>query len=313
MLSTWLPKLLGAFPRRRRQHKATGRSQFKERNVNPTAWDYIRKAFNARPIGMFVPPNWIGLGIFGILGILNPGFWVVGLGLELGYLVVLGTNERFQKLVAASQQVSTRKQWQANVDLQVQQLNAPEQQRYRALEARCRAVLEQQQHLQTPPAGLRAQNEGLGRLLWVYLRLLSTRQAITRTIRDSTDSPNGSSNLEERIGKLKSRLDEPLTEDLRKSLTGQIEILQQRLEKRREAKEKLAFLDAELTRIEEQVELVSEQAVLTADPETISQRIDQVTTTLGSTAQWVSDQQRIYGAVEDLMSEPPAVKLTIDE
>ena len=116
------------------------------------------------------------------MGILNPGFWVVGLGLELGYLWILGRNERFQKFVAASQQVLTRKQWQARVDLLVQQLNGGDQQRYRTLEGRCRALLEQQVRMQTPVQGLQAQNEGLGRLLWVYLRLLSIRQAIDRTI-----------------------------------------------------------------------------------------------------------------------------------
>ena len=281
--------------------------------MNPSAWDYIRKAFSARPIGMFIPPNWIGLGVFGMLGVLNPGFLVLGLGLELGYLWILGTNERFQKFVAASQQVLSRKQWQTRIDALVRQLAGEDQQRYRNLEGRCRALLEQQINLQTPAPALQAQRDGLGRLLWVYLRLLSTRQAIARTIRSSTETSDGSSNLDERIGKLKSRLAEPITEDLRKSLQGQIDILQQRMERRREANEKMAFLDAELTRIQEQVELVREQAVLTADPETISQRIDQVTTTLGSTAQWVSDQQKIYGAVEDLMSEPPAVKLTADE
>ncbi len=281
--------------------------------MNPSAWDYIRKAFNARPIGMFVPPNWIGLGVFGFLGILNPGFWIVGAGLELGYLWALATNERFQKFIGASQQVLTRKQWQANVDALVQRLNSEDQQRYRNLEARCRAILEQQVHLQTPAAGLQAQNEGLGRLLWVYLRLLSTRQAINRVMRASAESSDGSAGLEERIADLNSRMNGPLSEELRKSLAGQVDILQQRLERRREAKEKLAFLDAELTRIQEQIELVREQAVLAADPEIISQRIDQVTTTLGSTVQWVSDQQKIYGAVEDLMSEPAAVKLTVDE
>jgi len=119
--------------------------------------------------------------------------------------------------------------------------------------------------------------------------------------------------LEERIGALQARLNESLSDELKKSLTGQIEILQQRLEKRREAKQKLAFLDAELMRIQEQVELVREQAVLMADPETLSQRIDQITTTLGSTTQWISDQQKIYGAVEDLMAEPPPVQMTVDE
>jgi len=37
-------------------------------------FDYVRAAFNARPFGMFVPPNWIGLGAFALHGAANPGF-----------------------------------------------------------------------------------------------------------------------------------------------------------------------------------------------------------------------------------------------
>ena len=66
----------------------------------PGFFDYITAAFNARPFGMFVAPNWIGLGAFGLLGMMEPGFWVLGAGLELGYLLALATNERFQRLVA---------------------------------------------------------------------------------------------------------------------------------------------------------------------------------------------------------------------
>jgi hypothetical protein len=278
--------------------------------VNPSAWDYVRKAFNARPIGMFVPPNWIGLGVFAVLGVLNPGFWVIGMGLELGYLWILGSNKRFQRFVGASQQLQTRNQWQAKINALIQQLSNEDQQRYRALEVRCWTLLEQQHTIQAPSPGLQAQGEGLGRLLWVYLRLLATRQAISRILRSPAGASNESIGLEERIRQLESRLQEQLSEELRKSLTGQIEILQQRLDKRREAKEKLAFLDAEITRIQEQVELVREQAVVSADPETLSKRIDQVTATLGGTTQWISDQQKIYGAVEDLMSEPPPLEIT---
>jgi hypothetical protein len=112
--------------------------------------------------------------------------------------------------------------------------------------------------------------------------------------------------MEQRIQKLQGQLDEPsIGEDLRKSLAGQVEILQQRIEKKREAVEKLAFLDAELMRIQEQVELLREQTVLSTDPETVSQRIDQITTTLGGTSQWIRDQQKIYGAMEDLLYEAP--------
>ena len=61
---------------------------------------------------------------------------------------------------------------------------------------------------------------------------------------------------------------------------------------RQEARDKLAFLDAELTRIQEQVELIREQAVLTADPETVSQRIDQISATLGGTTEWIRSSSR---------------------
>lgn len=281
--------------------------------MNPGIGDYIGKAFNARPIGMFVPPNWIGLGIFGILGTINPGFWVIGLGLELGYLAILATNHRFQRFVGAILQLKTQQSWQAKVDALVQPLSKEDQQRYRNLESRCRTLLEQQLHLQTPSSGLQAQGEVLGKLLWVYLRLLSTRQSITRIIRGSAGSLDETKELEERIAALQAQISGPLTEDLKKSLSGQVEILQQRLEKRQEAKQKLEFLDAELMRIQEQVELVREQAVLSADPEALSQRIDQVTTTLSGTNQWIRDQQKVYGAVEELMSEPPPLKLTVDE
>ena len=150
------------------------------------------------------------------------------------------------------------------------------------------------------------QGEGLSRLVWIYLRLLLTRESIRKIIRESSSSPEQAAQLKERIDRLQEQLQQPsVSEDLRKSLTAQLEILQQRQEKRREAVEKLAFLDAELTRIQEQVELLREQAVLSTDPEVVSQRIDQVTTTLGGTNQWIRDQQKIYGAMEDLLSDPP--------
>lgn len=272
-------------------------------------WDYVREAFSAKPLGMFVPPNWIGIGIFAILGTMNPGFWLVGLGLELGYLGVLATNERFQRYVGAVRQWETRKNWQQRVDNLVAQLLADGQRRYRSLEVRCRAILEQQYRTGSVASGLEEQGEGLGRLLWVYLRLLLMRQAVDRIVQEAAQQGGEDlDRLRERLENLQLRLkDESTGADLRRSLTGQVEILQQRLEKRREAREKLAVLDAELTRIQEQVELVREQAVLSADPEVVSQRIDQITATLGGTTQWIGEQQKIYGAVEDLMAEPPSL------
>ena len=99
--------------------------------------------------------------------------------------------------------------------------------------------------------------------------------------------------------------DESVASDLRRSLSGQVEILAQRIEQRNDARHKLAFIDAELARIEEQVELIREQAALSTDPELLSRRIDEIAATLGGTGQWIRDQQQVYGAMEDLLTEPP--------
>jgi hypothetical protein len=198
-----------------------------------------------------------------------------------------------------------RRAWQERLADLTRQLPPEDQQRYRALERRCGSIIENQLRGAAPPPGIKEQGEGLGRLVWIYLQLLLTRESIRKIIRESSaasDDPR----IEERIERLQQQLSQPsVGEDLRKSLSGQIEILQQRQGKKREAAEKLVFLDAELTRIQEQVELLREQAVLSTDPEVVSQRIDQVTTTLGGTSQWIRDQQKIYGAMEDLLADPP--------
>ena len=270
--------------------------------------DYIRAAFNARPMGMFVPPNWIGLGAFGLLGLLNPGFWIIGLGCELGYLWWLGTNPRFQRIVDGGQALDERRQWEKRLYDSLTQLPSEDQQRFRSLQKRCESILEQQARGAAVSGGLQEQGEGLGRLVWIYLRLLLTRESIRKIVRESMKTQEESGQMETRIQRIEDQLKQPsLSEDLKKSLSGQVEILRQRLEKKREAAEKLVFLDAELARIEQQAELLREQAVLSTDPETVSQRIDQVTATLGGTNQWIRDQQKIYGAMEDLLADPPPV------
>jgi len=265
--------------------------------------EYIYKAFNARPMGMLISPNWIGLGVFGLLGLVSPGFWILGAGLEFGYLFVLSTHPRFQRLIKARIQNQSQRQKYSKLIEWLRQLEPEEQKQYKALEDRCRNILDQVSTSETSVA-VPAQKEGLSRLLWIFLRLLLTRQAISRALRES--QIKGSGSLEERIAKLEEKLkNTSLSEDLRKSLMSQMEILRQRQEKHREAKEKLAFLEAELMRIQEQVELLREQAVLSTEPEVISLRIDQISETLGDTTKWIQEQQRIYGCVEDLLSEPP--------
>ena len=274
-------------------------------------WTYVKAAFNARPIGMFVPPNWIGIAGVGIAAValgpaLAPGVVLIGAGLELAYLFGLSSSKRFQRVVDGSAKLEDREQWQQRLQAIVAQLDPDDRERFVNLQRRCYTIIEQQrQNGETPE--LELQGEGLSKLLWIYLRLLRTRQSLLRIIRESLDLDRGRGEpLDKRLKRLSGEVQSPsISPDLRKSLEGQLEILQQRMEKRRESRDKLAFLDAELIRIEEQVELLREQAVMSTTPSAVSERIDHIAGTLADTQQWVRDQQQIMGNVDEILNEPP--------
>jgi hypothetical protein len=264
---------------------------------------YVAAAFNARPIGMFVAPNWVGLAAFGLLGFANPGFWVLGAGLELGYLLALATNSRFQQTVNARPLTAAREAWNARVQQVLGRLDPADRAKYDALADRCRSIVEMQLHGATePPHGLEAQAASLGRLSWMYLRLLLARRMISQVL----GGASGDADLQERLASLERQQAQPgLDGELARSIGGQLDILRQRLEQRTSGDRTLAFIEAELERIRQQVELIREQAALSTDPELLSRRIDAITTTLGTTGQWIRDQQQLYGAMDDLLGEPP--------
>jgi hypothetical protein len=267
---------------------------------------YLKAAFNARPFGMFIAPNWVGLGAFGLLGLVNPGFWLIGAGVELAYLFGLATNTRFQRAVASGASAGTELEWKTKLDAMVRRLSDTDQARYVAFVARCRAILEQFQQ-QDPGGGSSAvQGENLGKLTWVYVRLLLARRAISRVLKEPTLGET--QEIESRLVEVQTRLkDATLHEDLRRSLTSQAEILEQRVTQRKEGREKLDFLEAEILRIQEQIDLLREQAALSTDASGMSARLDEITHSLGGASQWLSDQQKLLGSFDDLLDEPPAV------
>jgi hypothetical protein len=271
--------------------------------AKPGFFDYVTAAFNARPLGMFVAPNWVGLAAIGLLGVTNPGFWVLGAGLELGYLLTLATNKRFQNTVSSRPLNKARHEWNQRIQRVLGRLDAQDRRTYDALAERCRSIIDlQMQGTAEPPEGLEAQADSLGRLSWMFLRLLLAR----RTIGTVMGGAQNDAELQRKIAALeRQQHQEGLSEELSRSLSGQLDILRQRLQQRIDGDRKLAFIEAEIDRIEQQVELIREQAAMSTDPELLSRRIDDIAATLGSAGQFIREQQKMYGAMEDLLSEPP--------
>lgn len=265
---------------------------------------YLKAAFNARPLGMFVAPNWLGLVAFALLGVVSPGFWVLGAGLELAYLFMMVQSARFRAHTDAMALSSEQGKEQARVDDVLKTLGREARERFMRLSSRCQAVLDAQ-----PPerAGLDVQADELGRLLWVYLKLLRARQTLDGLLREAKQSDQDQRSLARRAEERKRELAGARTDEHRRSLEAQIEILQQRSERQGDAQARVAQVDAELERIEQQVELIREETALSGGSDALSRRIDTVSSSLTETVKWVREQEGLSGDMDDLIDEAPPI------
>ena len=64
-----------------------------------------------------------------------------------------------------------------------------------------------------------------------------------------------------------------------------------------DARDDLAVIDAELERIENQTELIREEAAVSRDPEALSARIDAVANTLGEASRFLRTSDALMGGL----------------
>jgi hypothetical protein len=152
-----------------------------------TYWDYLRAAFTHGPrvplLGR-MPFNQLGLFTFGLLGLVNPGFWLVGAALEAGYLGALSSNARFQNLVRGERLLRRQQAVDRQVRGAVSGLSLEARDRYRRLLRECSQILglapgsvdREFDPLPDARAG------SLNQLLSLFLRLLASRQIISATL-----------------------------------------------------------------------------------------------------------------------------------
>jgi len=270
--------------------------------MKPGLWRYIKAAFNARPLGMFVAPNWLGLAAFGLLGLLNPGFWVIGAGLELAYLYILVQSRRFRDHIDSLSSAKGVDEGRARLEALLAHLDRESQVRWRTLSGRCQQVLDAQPE---DRAGLDVQAAELTRLLWLYAKLLRTRSMLEGLLREARQKGEDERTLERRAKDLTRSLEEAPSDEMRRSVEAQIDILTRRAERQAEAQVKLDHVDTDLERIEQQVELLREETLLTSDASTLSRRIDTASSALTETVQWVKEQEDATADLDELLGEEP--------
>jgi hypothetical protein len=273
-----------------------------------TFWDYVRAAFNRRPairgLGE-MPWNKIALGALGILGIGNPGFWLLGLGGELLYLYLLATNPRFQALVRAEKLQAAQASAEDRVSAWLAELSETAQRRFQVLRAKCDEVQTITETIQA--GGLASLDEtrwrGLDELLWLFLRLQLSLEVLARQLGQTNRRT-----LEAEVAALEQELaaSPELPERLKKSKTSLLELKRKRLENFARAAEARQIIEAELQRIEQQVELLREEAAIARSPEVLSTKIDAITGSLDETNSWMRQHEDLLTDLSvDTATEPP--------
>ncbi len=263
---------------------------------------YLGAAFNLRPLGMPIPPNWFMLAAFGLLGaFVHPAWWLIGAGAEIGYLGLLLSNARFRAAVDASSKPSARSGDRHAALLR--ELKAAERQVQQAIEKRCDDLIGLLRRLDADAFGEQA--ERLAQLCWLHLRLLVARQALNTVLagREHGQLANQRANLEARLRQT------DLDPAVRTSLEGQVAVLTDRARGHAEAATRLEVIEAEIERIRQQVELAREQALIATDANGLTRSVDVLASSLGEANRWLRDQRDLFSDIDPFADAPAPAML----
>jgi len=258
-------------------------------------WDYVKAAFHARaevPALGRMPLNKMGLALFAVLGILNPGFWLLGAALEISYLFWLASSDRFQKVVDGERLLEAQEEWREKIKRAVGRLSEQSQSRYRHLVEQAGRIVGISESLEVDSLGnvTDLRNRSLSQLLSIFLRLLTARELIVANVQERNRSE-----LIRETGQLQEKLSKVEKDTaLARSLEGTLDIHRRRLENLDRAEESLKVIDAELARIENQVELIREESAVSGKPEFLSSRLDAVTSTMSETSRWMDQHSDLF-------------------
>ncbi len=261
----------------------------------PTFWELVREAFDRRPVlpGLgAVPWNKVLLVIAGILGFGNPGFWLIGIAGELAYLYLTASSPRFQALVRAKRLEAQRRTAEEQVERWLAELSPEAKRRFEAVRKSCVEIQSVYETLR--PGGLSVVDEqrwqGLDQLMWVYLRLAVSLELLERQT-ERLDPVR----LQQEIRKLREELDATpeTSEALRRSRQSLIELKERRLTNLGRAAEARQVFSSELQRIEQQIELLREEAAIARNAEALSTRIDSVAGLLSENDSWMRQHEEL--------------------
>jgi hypothetical protein len=226
---------------------------------------------------------------------------------EVAYLGLLGTHPKFQSYVNAQEAKGDRAESSATAEQAARRLLAalpePMARRFENLRTRCRELQQISRAIREPDDLDDAEPleemhvAGLDRLLWIYLRLLYTQDALDRFLKQTSekDLERSIKVLEERIADMGQAADDIPRQRMRKSLEDNLETSRARLANYNKARENSELVALEIDRLENKIRSLSEMAVNRHEPGFVSSQVDQVAASLEHAERTMSDLQFLTG------------------
>jgi hypothetical protein len=152
---------------------------------------------------------------------------------------------------------------------------------------------------------------GLDRMLWVFLRLLYSQQALTRFL-DSTDENAIRKRLDELAAKKKSS-EEKNDERILRSVNDAIKTAELRLENYEKAENNADYVSVELDRIEGKIQALTEMAVSHQDPDFIISEVDSVADGMSQTEDAIRELNYITGLTDEMEDAPSILEADMAE
>jgi hypothetical protein len=246
--------------------------------------DYVKAAFlwhwNLLAFGA-------GTGLALLVGPPDVVFPLVA-AVEIAYLGLLSTNVRFQKAIDVRNVTSETGPSNSELMERIRAAVKPEAwERFEALRQRCvrlNRLAQQLRGVQTsdvsPVSDM--QTESLERLLWIFVKLLYSQNAIQQFLR-GTDRRELVQNISSTEQELSGAKEKQRGENLIRSIEDKLETLRQRLANYDRVDENREFLEVEIERIEQKVNAISELAINARDASDITAQVDGIAAGISAT------------------------------
>ena len=272
--------------------------------------DYLKEAFFFRWNLLFFLGGLAGAAIAPLSDVTFP---LVFAG-ELAYLAALTSLPRFRAAIDAKVHAAQGTTAAAaattapSLVVMLAGLPAEARKRFEQLHARC-------VEMRTLAVGVRGasgreagsaeeiRTPGLDRLLWLFLRLLMSKNALDRFLQ-TMSSEEVSSRLEQ-LRKDFAAAQQAGDERIVRSLQDSIAMAELRLDNYERAKKNAQFVTIELDRMEGKIQALAEMAVNRQDPDLLSSQVDSAAESMRQTEKAVSELQHLTGLADELQDPPP--------